>query len=103
MTTMPFGKHKGESLADIPTDYLEWLLTIELRPWLKQAVKGEIRSRRERQESRWKPPPPPAKLDIAAWHRRLSMRFHPDHGGSKEAMQAVNAGRDLLEQMTKPT
>lgn len=23
---IPFGKHKGEDLADIPSDYLEWLL-----------------------------------------------------------------------------
>ena len=23
---MPFGKHKGRALSDIPTDYLIWLL-----------------------------------------------------------------------------
>jgi len=25
-TTMPFGKHKGMSLTDIPNDYKQWLL-----------------------------------------------------------------------------
>lgn len=23
---MPFGKHKGEELEDVPTEYLEWAL-----------------------------------------------------------------------------
>jgi hypothetical protein len=23
---MPFGKHKGEDLEDIPSDYLKWLI-----------------------------------------------------------------------------
>ena len=25
-TAMPFGKHSGELIADIPSDYLRWLL-----------------------------------------------------------------------------
>lgn len=24
---MPFGKYKGERLSDIPTDYIEWVLS----------------------------------------------------------------------------
>ena len=27
MTVMPFGKHKGAAIAEIPTDYLQWLAT----------------------------------------------------------------------------
>jgi uncharacterized protein (DUF3820 family) len=25
--TIPFGKHKGEDIEDIPTEYLEWFLS----------------------------------------------------------------------------
>jgi hypothetical protein len=43
MATMPFGKHKGEPLSEIPDDYLEWLLSgeITLRPWLREAITTE--------------------------------------------------------------
>ena len=27
---MPFGKHKGKKMAEVPPDYLEWLLTTDL-------------------------------------------------------------------------
>jgi len=28
---MPFGRHRGERIADLPTDYLCWLMTAEIR------------------------------------------------------------------------
>lgn len=40
---MPFGKHKGAMLRDIPTDYLEWLFnSAKLRPYLKGCIKNEL-------------------------------------------------------------
>jgi uncharacterized protein (DUF3820 family) len=27
MATLPFGKHMGEDIEDVPTAYLEWFLT----------------------------------------------------------------------------
>lgn len=56
-------------------------------------------------------PPPPDRLDalsilgldaqasdadIRAAHRRLLLAVHPDHGGSAELAQRVNAARDRL-------
>ena len=56
-------------------------------------------------------PPPPDRLDalgilgldaqaseadIRAAHRRLLLAVHPDHGGSAELAQRVNAARDTL-------
>jgi DnaJ family protein C protein 19 len=34
--------------------------------------------------------------DIRAAHRRLLLAVHPDHGGSAELAQRVNAARDTL-------
>ena len=38
-TTMPFGKHKGMLLADVPSDYKQWLLTQgDIDPYLRKAL-----------------------------------------------------------------
>ena len=38
-TTMPFGKHKGMLLADVPKDYKKWLLTQQdIDPFLRKAL-----------------------------------------------------------------
>ena len=40
---MPFGKHKGESLLDIPVSYLEWVYdNVELNGDLEEAVSDAI-------------------------------------------------------------
>ena len=40
-TTMPFGKHKGMSLVDVPKDYKKWLLTQQdIDPFLRKALGG---------------------------------------------------------------
>lgn len=42
-TVMPFGKHKGEFLGDIPLSYLIWVYeNTELRGKLKEDVKATI-------------------------------------------------------------
>jgi hypothetical protein len=42
--TMPFGKHKGRALSDIPTDYLIWLLdnATALSRQLKRAIETVV-------------------------------------------------------------
>ena len=38
-TTMPFGKHKGLPLADLPNDYKQWLLNQgDIDPYLRKAL-----------------------------------------------------------------
>jgi exodeoxyribonuclease X len=40
-TTMPFGKHKGALLTDIPGDYKQWLLGQgDIDPYLRKALEG---------------------------------------------------------------
>lgn len=94
---MPFGKHRGEKLADIDIGYLEWLFeNCDLRAPLRSAVKAELDRRQ------WDQSPDPLcsttiTTDIVnTWHRRMAVKFHPDKGGSHEVMKAVNFGRDVL-------
>jgi len=36
---IPFGKHKGMLLADVPSDYRQWLLTQgDINPYLRKAL-----------------------------------------------------------------
>jgi hypothetical protein len=40
---MPFGMHRGEQLADLPEEYLTWLLTLSnLSPALRRAIEGQL-------------------------------------------------------------
>jgi exodeoxyribonuclease X len=40
---MPFGKHKGQALSDVPLDYVQWLLRQDqLDPYLKQALQRRL-------------------------------------------------------------
>ena len=97
---MPFGKYRDQPIQEIPTKYLRWLLSIDLWPDLRYAVDQELELRREGFE-RGPKQAPASKVDVAGWYRQLSMRFHPDRGGSKQAMQAINAAKELLEQMIR--
>lgn len=41
---LPFGKHKGKKLGDIPTDYVEWLAEKAKDQWLRDAAKKMLES-----------------------------------------------------------
>jgi hypothetical protein len=88
---MPFGMHKGRSLAEIPTDYLRWLLREchNLTPWLRSAVEAQLEFREYRGRRRASPSPDepdevPAHLPavVQRWFREMALRFHPDGAGA---------------------
>lgn len=57
VTAMPFGKHRGKPLGEIPDGYLLWLLReAKLSSGLRLAVGNELRRR-----SVEAPPPPPPR------------------------------------------
>jgi hypothetical protein len=62
---LPFGKHKGQALSEIPTSYLEWCQENleDLRPSLADAIAGELLHRwRERNKPTYLRPPSPEEL-----------------------------------------
>jgi len=44
---MPFGKHAGKKLQEIPAEYLSWVVdNTEIKTYLSQAIKAEMRRRK---------------------------------------------------------
>jgi hypothetical protein len=112
---MPFGKYEGWRIRDIPDDgYLAWLLSIDLRPWLRNAVADECQRRadeyerrREEREGRTPPPAGPVirfraeelplvKHAFDAGFKTLARKLHPDAGGDTREMQALNSLADSV-------
>ena len=66
MSVMPFGKHRGEDIEDVPSDYLQWFLTsVDAPPKgdprrdahldLTSEIESELASRKKYGEGRWAP------------------------------------------------
>jgi hypothetical protein len=126
-----FGKYQGHRVQDIPSDYLQWVLAncTNINPRLRGAIRQELERRtgrtgyhhREHQheyggyhrhhrqhDHHHQPggasdPPPPDKLAgiIRTWFRELTLKWHPDRGGCKEAMQAINDAHERLVELLK--
>lgn len=98
---MRFGKYKGLPLTAIPdAGYLLWLLSLpDLDAGLRHAVAHEL----DRREADQRPAVaiPDLRPVADSWRRQLAREFHPDFGGSHDAMKAINRGYDLLLQMTE--
>lgn len=109
---MPFGKHKGVDLEDVPEDYLIWVLDKcdNAGPTLRAAIRQVLGL--EPQDEYARPPPTaswgePSRPDVGRvkravleavkrWHRTHAMRNHPDRGGSVQVAQAINSAMDEL-------
>jgi len=122
--TMPFGKHKGKPVSEIPESYLNWLIdNVEMRPSLCLAVYGAldqepviekyeakirdlkqqvgqledevIDSFRQRQRT---PDNSVMFAQVEAVRRQYAKRFHPDLGGDGEIMTIRNCVIDSVKE-----
>lgn len=101
---MPFGKHRGVEIKDLPNDYLAWLLTIELR----QPLAGWVEEEANR---RWGEESAPANVSegvgemamriITAGYRACALKSHPDRGGDSAEMADLNAAMEVLRRYVK--
>jgi hypothetical protein len=101
---MPFGKHQGARLRDLPGDYLDWLLDLDdLREPLRSRLESEARSRWGSRDFAPDPPPVSGPVDgdvaariVEAGRRALASKHHPDIGGDGATMTRINATADRL-------
>lgn len=128
---MPFGKWRDHELADVPSDYLRWLLDADIirTDDLLEAVEEELQGRSARRKRAQyshgytapppPPPPPPPPVGkvqlyvsrdmlqllaelVESGFRQLALKRHPDHGGTNDAMRELSELRDSLRaQLTR--
>jgi hypothetical protein len=98
---LKFGKYQGRPLDEAPLGYLTWCLenSVFRSASEHEAVMRHVDERLERFRSY--DGRRPANLDtiIWRWYRQLALKYHPDRGGSHEAMIAVTEAKELLEEM----
>jgi hypothetical protein len=65
---MPFGRYRGRPIRELPSDYLAWLVTLELRAPLAEAVREEL-GRRAPMPPRAsvRPPRRPRRQSASGW------------------------------------
>ena len=99
---MPWGKYRGEPIAELPTSYLAWVLDeTNIGEPHRSAIREELAERLDlAPEVRHVPIQPPAepasvfRAMVAEGYKTLTLKHHPDRGGDLVAMQRVNAARD---------
>lgn len=107
--TMPFGKHRGCLVTDLPSDYLRWLFEqVDLHGGLLDAVTREYNLRFRSQRTQERTAARPITISIAVEHvpmareildlgyRAAAKAHHPDHGGDHSAMQLLNAAASSM-------
>jgi hypothetical protein len=103
---MPFGKHAGTYVDELPDSYLQWLFWQDfLKPELADAVKIEIAGRWPNKvnihiiHETKRQPKKQMKAEIQTIYRNMARRFHPDVAGpgNTRAMQAVNEFWEMIQ------
>lgn len=89
---LKFGKYCGEHICDVPREYLEWLLQVNKEAVAAIEEELHIRDLAEEANIGW------VDRLVLTGYRELAKRCHPDVGGTKEDMQALNAAVAAVRQ-----
>lgn len=92
---LQFGKYKGYDLQQVPLDYLQWLIAQQQKT--VEEYQSEIIRRQSLQDAKLSM----AERIVQAGFRTLASQYHPDHGGSNDAMRQVIAANEKLKEMLK--
>lgn len=92
--SMPFGKFKGVFITEIPTNYLcyaieEFDLPIELQNQIKFEISIRLDIAPIEVSNK-------TEQDFKNAYRKLSVKYHPDKGGSDIEMKVLNEFKDLF-------
>jgi len=102
---MPFGRHIGQPLAAVPTQYLGWVCrACDTDEELHNAIHRELERRGERPSRLCRlaaalAPAVQWQDVLREWYRGLALSYHPDRGGSVEAMKVVNDAYRRLQKL----
>src|SRR5947207_10839575 len=100
--TMPFGRHKGRPLDQLPSDYIWWLVTLDLRPPLRRHVALEYERRfgaAAADRSFPRDLRQVAHKVVTAGLHAVAKTAHPDAGGNSAVMRDVNVVVELLRRL----
>lgn len=97
---MTFGKYRGHLLADVPSNYLQWVLdeATGIDVLLRRAVYEELVSRVDSREARDAEPSRPETSTaivhpgVVAWKenwRSICKLGHPDKGGDEKLFRVL--------------
>jgi uncharacterized protein (DUF3820 family) len=90
-TKFPFGKYKGQHLDEIPTTYIAYALEeFELPDELQLQLRTLLALRLNFTSSNL------TEGFIKKTFKELSLKYHPDHGGSHEAFIAITEFKERL-------
>ena len=99
---MPFGKHRGRQLCELPFEYVAWLVDQDfLREPLRSRIQEEFDRRQHTEESEVSVNVKLIDEIMEAGRRALAKRFHPDAGGRHESMMEVNNACDWIKQQAR--
>jgi hypothetical protein len=91
---MPFGKHRGKRLNEIPLDYLKWVLDTctNASPFLREEIRRILLEEAESHDEQCNVLCAPGL--VSQWYRQLSREFHPDLGGSHDGINTSGKRRN---------
>jgi hypothetical protein len=110
-----FGKHRGQRITAVPSSYLRWVYQkcADLDADFRELIRAELARRagghaqgagagaggNSGNGAAPNGAPPNFAALVARCYREACLKFHPDRGGSNEAMAAVNDMYERLKQL----